>query len=309
MSKSQKIVKLSAVENFNVDNIIFSDCMDMKIPGSKMGYKRMNISVQHEDGSCGDLIISTTKVYSYGVQKSKDQGTDKVNGYTLPLCLWNKNGASKEEKEFTDLFNNIAEHCKKHLVNVRKEIKNPKLELSDLKKFNPLYWKLDADGNIVEGSGPTLYAKLISTKKNKEEKSDTIKVVTYFSNEDGEEIEPFSLLEKRSYVTAAIKFESIYISGPKMSLQVKVYNAVADPIESGIKSLLVPRKTPARMIPSQTRETLPSALKDDDTGSLPNSDAEDTPQPLLKIEETPEPVLVSTAPKRIVTKVKMPGKK
>ncbi len=275
----------------------------------------MNISVQHDDGSCGDLIIPTTKVYSYGVQENKDQSSDKVNGYTLPLCLWNKNGPTKEEKAFSDLFDSIAEHCKKHLVEVREDFGNAELEIRDLKKFNPLYWKKDPKGKVMEGTGPTLYAKLISTKKDaktdiKEAKNDkTHKIVTLFSNEEGEDIDPFTLLEKRCYTQAAIKFESIYISGPKISLQVKVYNAVVDPIESGIKSLLVNRKVPAKMIPSQTKESLPATLKNDDdaAGSLPNSDTEEIPQPLLtKVEETVAPVITQA---KKITRVKLPSKK
>jgi hypothetical protein len=315
MSNSKNEVVLSSVEGFNINNIIFSDCMEMKIPGSKLGYKQINISVQHEDGSIGDLILPTPKVYSYGVQESKDQGNEeKINGYQLPLCLWNKNGPTQEEKAFTDLFDQICEHAKKHLVEVRKTIGKKDLEIRDLKKFNPIYWKKDDDDNILPGTGPTFYAKLI-TKKNtdkKDEKSDKLKIMTLFTNEQGEIIkDPFSLLQKRCYAEAAIKFESIYI-GAKISLRVKVYNAEVNVIESTIKPLLSSRRGgPAKMIPSANKQTLPSTFKEDDaeaTGSLPNSDTEDlAPQNILSAK-TEEAAPATTLVKKTITKVKLPKK-
>lgn len=312
MSKN-KTTKLSSTQNFDVNNIIFSDPIETKIPGTKLSYKRINISVQYDDGSIGDLIIPTSKVYSYGVQENKDQITGKINGYTLPMCLWNKNGPSTEEKQFTDVINDITEHCKQHLINIKESIGNYDLEMRDLKKFNPIYYKKDDKGKIMEGVSPTLYGKLISSKKdskNNEENSTTsnTKIITLFSNEEGEDIDPFSLLHKRCYVQAAIKFESIYMSGIKYSPQVKVYQAVVEPVETGMKSLLVERKVVSKdikpkILPTETKEELPSLTRNDqeDTGSLQNSDSEDSPQ--MKKTSPQLPVSIIQPSKKIVKKV------
>ena len=49
------------------------------------------------------------------------------------------------------------------------------LDFSDLKRFNPLYWKTEK-GKIVEDRGPTLYAKCLYNKG--EQKINTIFDIT-----------------------------------------------------------------------------------------------------------------------------------
>ena len=60
---------------------------------------------------------------------------------------------------------NIVDHIKKYLLDKRDDIDHYELEDADLKRFNPLYWKKER-GKVVEGLGPTLYAKLIYSKKS-----------------------------------------------------------------------------------------------------------------------------------------------
>jgi len=225
--------QLSTVSSFNCENILFSKPEIGNIPGQKIGFKRVRLGVKNDDGSIGDLIFSTpSKLHSFGLQESTDMGTGKLNGYILPLCLWNRNGPSTEEKSFTDLFDDISDYCKKYLVQHREEIEKYDLDFSDLKKFNPLFWKMDK-GKIVENKGPMLYSKVLMNKKNN-------KITTIFVDEDSNKIiDPFSILNKPSNVTAAIKFESIFI-GNKISLQVKLYEVVVKPIDNSIRGLLRP---------------------------------------------------------------------
>lgn len=288
-----RTVKLTDPNNFNVSKIIFSTCQDNQIPNTPIQYKRMNISVLHDDGSVGDLILPTERLYSFGVSENKDAKTQEVNGYTLPLCLWNKNGATKEEKAFTDTFNNIVEHVKNHLMENKEEIGKGDLEdivlQVELRKLNPLYYKKDPKTKkVVEGTGPTLYAKLIQTKKDN-------KILSMFCDEAGADLNPMNLIGKRCFVRAAIKIESVFIGGGgKINLQVKLYQAVVEPIETGMKPLLNVQRAPAKMIPSDPKESnnfspLLDEPKESGEGSLPNSDTEDAP-----VKKLVEPIKEST---------------
>ena len=226
--------QLSSASGFNVSNIVFNEPTQNAIPNSKLSYYRIPIQMRYADGCVGDLVLSTGRLFSFGVSENRSMDTNKVNGYVLPICLWNKDGPSGEEKEWTDTFNNIVEACKEHLLSAKHDVGKYDLESSDLKKFNPLYWKRDRNG-IVPNTGPTLYAKLIRSMKNGVEK---IKSNFYDANSD-DEIGPLSLMGKYCYVQAAIKFESIFV-GNKCSLQVKLYEAYVELLDAGPKRLLKP---------------------------------------------------------------------
>jgi hypothetical protein len=229
MSQNQ----LSEYNNFNTENMVFSKPEVGNIPGQKINFKRVRIATKNSDGSIGDLIFSTPdKLHSFGLQESRDMATDKLNGYVLPLCLWNRNGPTENEKSFTDMFTQVTEHTKKYLVEHKEEIEKYDLDYSDLKKFNPLFWKMDK-GKPVEGRGPMLYCKVLLNKKNN-------KIHTIFVDEEtNKEIDPFTILNKPCHVTAAIKFESVFI-GNKVSLQVKLYEVVVRQIDNSVRGLLRP---------------------------------------------------------------------
>jgi hypothetical protein len=211
--------------------MIFSEVQHGSIPNSvpAINYKRINIQTRNEDGTSGDLILPTSKLFSFGVSENADPNTGKVNGYVMPLCLWNRDGASKEEKDWSDTFDAIVEKCKEHLVENREEIEQYDLTLSDLKKFNPLYWKKEK-GKVVTGTGPTLYAKLIVSKKLN-------KILTMYSDFNGDTIDPHTLLGKYCHAKSAVKIESIFI-GNRISLQVKLYECEVKLMDTGMKRLL-----------------------------------------------------------------------
>jgi hypothetical protein len=225
--------KLTSAQGYNPKNIIFSKPEVGTIPGStpKISFKRIRIGTKHEDGSTGDLIMETPpSLFSFGLQENRELGTGNVNGYVLPMCLWNKNGATPEEQKFTEVFESIVNQCKSHLLNSKDEIEKYELDASDLKNFNPLYWKKEK-GKIVEGSGPVLYIKTMMSKKNQ-------KITTMFINEEtNEEISPYDLMNKYCFVKGAIKFESVFI-GNKISLQLKLYEALVKPMDTERKTLL-----------------------------------------------------------------------
>ena len=295
--------QVTPIKGYDTNKIIFSEPILGSIPDSKpkIEFKRINISTKNDNGSIGELIIPTSRLFSFGVFENTSQETGKINGYTFPLCLWNKDGHSDEEKEFTDLFDKIVSKCINHLVENKEEIDMFDLTRSELIKtkggLNPLYWKKEKYTNEkgktemrnVPNSGPTLYTKLIFSKKND-------KFISQFFDNNDEPLNALDLMGKFCYAKAAIKIESIFI-GSKISLQVKLYEAVVEPITNGMKRLLRPSAQPNLNIPDMSTLKLQNNvdINDDiDDGSLILTDDED----IIKIQNSPPP-----APRKVVKKI------
>lgn len=236
-------IQLSDYQSFDVRDIVFSKpeigSISANSSGPKISFKRLRIGARYRDGSQGDLLLRTPEnLLSFGLQENTDLGTGAVSGYQFPICLWNRNGATPDEKAFTDKFNEIVEYVKSYLVAHRDDIEKYDLELTDLKKFNPLYWKMEK-GKVVEGRGPMLYVKVMSSKK-------TGQILTGMIDDDTNAyIDPMDLMNKRCYITGALKIESVFI-GNKISLQLKLYEAVVKVIDNqnSVRGLLRPDARP-----------------------------------------------------------------
>lgn len=229
--------QLTDFKNYDVNKLIFSNPEVGNIPGSvsKLTFKRIRIATKNPDGTIGDLVLATPPdLMCYGLQEQTDPATGAINGYQFPLVLWNRNNPTDDEKAFTTTIHKICDACKEHLVKHRDTIEKYDLELNDLKKFNPLYYKMEK-GKIVEGKGPMLYIKTLASKKD-----GNIKVNTVFTDaETNEIIAPMDLMGKRCYTRGAIKIESIFI-GTKISLQLKLFEAQVKVLDRAFKSLLNP---------------------------------------------------------------------
>jgi len=224
---------------------------------SKISFKRMRIGCRYPDGNQGDFLLKTPEnLMSFGLQENTDLATGAVTGYQFPLCLHNRNGATAEEKAFLDKFNEIVEYCKNYLVEHRDDIEKYDLELNDLKKFNPVYYKMEK-GKIVEGRGPMLYLKVMSSKKTGQISTGII------DDETNTYIEPLDILNKRCYMTGAIKFESVFI-GNKISLQIKLFETVVRIIETNVsRGLLRPNAKPKTETLPYQDSIQPSASSDE----------------------------------------------
>jgi hypothetical protein len=231
---------------FNPENLIFQKAKECKIPNSELSYFRIGISVKYDDGSTGPLIIPTGQLYSFGVSENKSLETGKTTGYSLSLCLHNRDGPTDDEIAFEKAVTAIVETAKKHMLNddIKKSVKQYKLVETDLRKLDPIYRK-EVEGQVVEGQSPVLYPKLITVKT----KDGNIKCKTVFFEEDkfdsdGEpkEIDYKSMVSQSCYVRAAIKFESIYIGSGKIRLQIKVSEGDVHLLSSKGKSLLRRKK-------------------------------------------------------------------
>ena len=294
--------QLTDPNGFDTKNILFSNPEVKQITNDdpsapKMTYKTIRISARNPDGSRGDLVFGTSELFSFGVSENTEMGSNRVNGYTMPICLWSKDGATPSEEAFVDTFNRTIDRIKRHVLDEKDTIEKYELEEAELKKLNPLYWKREK-GKIVEGLGPTLYAKLLYKK-------DGGKILSDFTHHETDApIDPMSLVKKYCFVTAAIKIESIYI-GTKISVQLKLVEAIVRPLDSGPKKLLSRPKSHAQVTTSSSvtdalagdtdeKSSEPSEDGSDDGDGSLNNDSDEEPEP------EPEPTPPPATKKRVV---------
>lgn len=290
--------QLTSAFGYDVKNIRFRKPIDGSILNDTVKFKRIAIGTRNPDGSLGELVIPTLQVYSFGLSENVNPQTSKTDGYSLSLCLYTKDNPTEEQKKWVETFNSIVEYIKQYLLEHKDDIEKYELEPADLKKLNPLYYKKEK-GKIVDGTGPTLYAKVMQNKK-------TNMITSPFCDENGNDLDPLSILGKRCYATAAIKFEGIFI-GSKISLQVKVYEAKVKLIDSAPKRFLQNLTSSSSVVYSDEKEeskqsqhqqnsfnaiqTQSSSDEDDDTGSLNGDDDDVKPssQPVPPPTQTKAP--------------------
>ena len=276
--------QLTSAIGYDVKNMRFRKPIDGSIPNSTVVFKRVPIGTRNPDGSYGDLCIQTPKrLFSFGLSPNTNMNTGKTDGYTLSLCLYNKDAPTDEEKAWVDTFNRIVDNIKDYILSHRDEIEKYELEAGDLKKLNPLYYKKEK-GKIVDGSGPVLYPKVLQNKK-----TDTI--TTPFCDENGKDIDPMTLLNKRCWANAVIKIESIFI-GAKISLQIKVYEAQVKMLDSAPKRLLqkMVETNDNVVYDAPVESNSSSANNDEDDESIKGSDDEDEEKETVAAVAAPVPV-------------------
>ena len=111
-------MQLSSYENINQDNIIFNEAKEFKVKNSKIKYNRIPIEVKYPNGKKGTLVVETPVLFSFGVNEKKNQETNKLVGYSLPVCLWAKDSEpNTKEKAFFDVINNVITFSQQHLEN------------------------------------------------------------------------------------------------------------------------------------------------------------------------------------------------
>lgn len=281
--------QLTQIQDYDIDNMMFSQPESGSIPNSPINFHRVHISTKNPDGSIGELIVSTEELFSFGLQETSDMNSGLVNGYSVPLCLHSKNGATENELAFCEKFNQIVERAKEYVLSVKDDVGKYDLEMSDLKKFNPMYFKRDK-GKIDTTKGPTLYPKVIVSKKN------GLKINTFFTNADtGEEIDPLTILKKYMYTVCALKIESIFI-GNKISLQIKVYECMFRIIDTGMKRLLQRPKVDTSISVEEKREETSYDGEEEDDFNKETDDEGGDEGGSIKDEEEEEEIIVEPEP-------------
>jgi Protein of unknown function (DUF2738) len=228
-------VALTAFQEFNTDHIHFSDPYTIyPHDESYSAYHKIYIQVGDHPQRLNDLILNTPPhLMSFGIQEKKDRSTSEVSGYQIPIILWNKKGATEDEKNFTNTLQSIVGKCQDHI--------NQHYD-ADPSKLSLLSWRNQENGEEY----PVIYVKLITNRK-------TNRIMTLFINEDtNEEIDPMELINKRCLLTAAIKIENMYV-GDNVSLQIKLYEVLVKFIDKKKRNYYKPQSLlrPKSFIPKK----------------------------------------------------------
>ena len=219
-------MQLSSYENINQENIIFNQTKEYKVKDSKIKYKRIPIEVKYPNGKKGALVVESPVLFSFGVSEKKNQETGRLAGYSIPVCLWNRDSVpNTKELEFFDTINNIVLMSQKHL----EDEFGPDLASS---MSSPFYYKqieyTDKKGRTKtkkdDTSAPVLYAKLIYSEKSK-------KILSLFKGKGGRDLNPFKYINQYCNVKLALIIEGIFISKTVTSLQIKVHECYVKPLK------------------------------------------------------------------------------
>ena len=154
-------MQLSSFENITEDNIVFQTAKKHKVPNSKIKYQKIKIERKLHNGKLTPLVVETPFLFSFRISERKDQETNKVSGYSIPVCLWKKDAEpNQKETNFLNIINKVQELCRDHLS--RDYGENESTSLSDV-----LYYKqneyVDQKGKTKKKkdktSAPVLYVK------------------------------------------------------------------------------------------------------------------------------------------------------
>ena len=219
-------MQLSSYDHLTQENIIFNQTKEYKVKDSNIKYKRIPIEVKYPNGKKGALVVETPLLFSFGVNEKKNQETNKLVGYSMPVCLWAKDSEpNTKEKAFFDVINNVKTLSQQHLENEYGEDVASTLS-------SPFYYKqeeyTDKKGKkktrIDTSSAPVLYAKLIYSEKSK-------KISSIFKTKGGKELNPFKYIGQYCNVKMALIVEGIFISKNVTSLQIKVHECYVKPLK------------------------------------------------------------------------------
>ena len=219
-------MQLSSYENLTQDNIIFNEAKEFKVKDSKIKYKRIPIEIKYPNGKKGPIVVESPVLFSFGVNEKKNQETNKLVGYSLPVCLWAKGSEpSTKERAFFDVINNVTVITRQYLENEYG---------ADLASTlsSPFYYKqieyTDKKGKkktkVDESSAPVLYAKIICSEKLK-------KFLSLFKGKGGKDLNPFKYINQYCNVKLALIIEGIFISKTVTSLQIKVHECYVKPLK------------------------------------------------------------------------------
>ena len=109
-------MQLTSIQDLSPQSIIFREAKEYKVKDSKIKYKRIPIEIVYSNGNKGPLVIETPFLFSFGVTEKKDQSTNKLVEYSIPVCLWEKDSSPNlKEEQFYRFLCKLTEICHQHL--------------------------------------------------------------------------------------------------------------------------------------------------------------------------------------------------
>lgn len=263
--------KLFDIATLNLSDLSFSEPETKSIPGQKLSYQRLRLSLLENGKHFDCLFRSPPSLLSWGIQESRDPATDELTGFQMPIVMWTNNG-NEAERAFTDGFDRFCEHVKQQLLEKKATFGKYDLELSELKRLNPMYWKMEKGKVVDESKGPTLYGKCLYDRKSQ-------KIGTMFVNELTKQIvPPESLIGKHLYVTFTLRVDGVFI-GNRLSLQIRIAEVLFREKQQHQSSLLCPEAV------MSTMEEYDETEEETDESEMEGSESEesvDAPIPVQK---------------------------
>ena len=306
--KTQLVTSNEFVNYDTKKSMLLSNPIEGQNETGAIKFSRIRIGNKNPDRSVGCFVAETLTCFCFGISESSNPDTNVLTGYKLPLCLWSKDNPTEIQKKWSSKLEEIIDYTRDHIISIKDDLSGHEettlTSLQDEKKaYCPLkfsYPEKDDKGkpirkipsNRILTSGPIFSPKLNYSKKEN-------KILTRFFNEDGDELDPQTLIstkdnKKMCHVRANVHIESIFI-GQNIYFQCKVMDAMVKFINSGMKSLL--RKTPliieevevgeGENIPGQNK-SLDLNSDDDNDDSIKDSDSEEETKDEKKEEEIPK---------------------
>ena len=219
-------MQLSSIENITEDNIVFHTAKKHKVPKSKIKYQRIKIERKLPNGKFLPLVVETPFLFSFGISERKDQETNKISDYSIPVCLWKKDAEpNQKETNFFNIINKVQDLCHDHLS--REYGENEAASLSEILYYKQIEY-VDGKGKTKKkkdkSSAPVLYVKLIYSSENK-------KFSTIFREKGNKEVKPLDYKDKYFNTRMAIIFDSIYLGKTSILIQVKAHEVHILPFE------------------------------------------------------------------------------
>ena len=217
-------MQLSKFENISEENIVFQEPKDFQLRNTNIKYQRIKIETKLPNGKISPLVLETPFLFSFGVRERKNQETNQLNGYSIPVCLWKKDEKPNQE-DFYNAINKIHEICRDYLE--KNYADNEATSLGEILYYKHIEYQ-NSKGRTKkkkdESSSPVLYVKLIYSDKTK-------KILTMFRTKGNKSINPFDYLNQYFNTKMAIIFESIYLTKNIISLQIKAHEVYIKPLK------------------------------------------------------------------------------
>ena len=250
--------QLNNIVNFDFSKVIFEDPIEKSSKNGEVTFQEVKISCLNDDGSKGPLLFPTELLSSYGVQDDVYGG--RKTGYSLRLSLFSRGGGSQEEKEWYEAFEkSFMKSFKEKIISNKQLYKQWDLELSDLKKLSPIYWKKDEKTGKLSEYGPSIFPKVLAYPRKDGSGYDF--GTEFFDNDTDMPIDPL-LVKGKCLIRAVLKIDSIFI-GSKISLRLKI-------IEGGV-TMLADGNKPGRLLASKrTSPTVKAVVEDEEEYYIDN---------------------------------------
>lgn len=262
------------------ERLIFDAAVSGTVPNSKppIQFYRINIGIKNSDGSEGDLVLGLDRCFSFGVSENRNEQTQAIQGYSYPIAMRDKDGATEYQEQsilFIEVLAEVAqEYCIQPAVLISMKAQGT-IKAHHLEGMNPLYYQKDDNGARVEGGSVTFYPKLMwFPAGEKDGKKREERMFTHFYSEDeidaeGEalELDPLNFIGKKHYTTPAVKFESLFIGAKTKNIQCKLFEANVKESENRPKRLMKNRNVKLPIVVSSAHDPMKAKGKLDNPGS------------------------------------------